>query len=76
MDMSTTSGVNSSFSSLNSLGSSGWELEGDLGRDALKEICCSSLSRLLELDDNKLEILLGAEDEGVKREDSGSNIAR
>ena len=64
-----------STNSFSSLGSSGWELEGDLGRDALREICCSSLSRLLELDDTKLDTLLGGE-EGIKREDSGHNIAR
>ena len=65
-----------STNSFSSLGSSGWELEGDLGRDALREICCSSLSRLLELDDTKLDTLLGGGEEGLKRDDSGHNIAR
>ena len=53
--------VNSSFVSYGSLtsGSSAGELESDIGRDALREICCSVLSRILDLSDNKLEVLMG-----------------
>lgn len=65
--------VDISFSSLNS-GASG-ELETDIGREALKEICCSSLSRILDLSDNKLEMLLGEEDL-PHEETSGSNVAK
>ena len=65
--------VDISFNSLSS-GASG-ELESDLGREALREICCSSLSRILDLSDNKLEILLGEEDV-PHEESSGSNVAK
>lgn len=67
--------VDASFTSLGSLssGASAGDLEGDLGRDALREICCGSLSRLLDLSDNKLEVLLGGEESDT---DTGSNVAR
>lgn len=63
-----------SFTSLNST-SSGGELESDIGRNALREICCSSLSRILDLSDNKLETLLGEDDEVVKH-DATNNVAK
>ena len=71
--------VNASFTSFSSLGSgtSAGELESDLGREALREICCSSLSRILDLADNKLEILLGADEEGSNKDESGGiNVAK
>ena len=73
MDIShNASGV--SFASLSSLGSgSGCELESELGREALKQICCSVLSRILDLADSKLETLLGADE---KKEESGLNVAK
>ena len=71
--------VNASFTSFSSLGSgtSAGELESDLGREALREICCSSLSRILDLSDNKLEILLGVDEEGSNKDESaGINVAK
>ena len=70
--------VDISFSSYNSLASSssGGELESDLGREALREICCSSLSRILDLPDNKLEILLGEEEEDEKGNNATNNVAK
>ena len=74
-----------SFTSYGSLssGSSAGEIESDLGREALREICCSVLSRVLDLSDNRLEVLLGEDESAVgggsgciKREDSGSNVAK
>jgi hypothetical protein len=62
-----------SFTSLNSASSN--ELESDLGRDALREICCSSLSRILDLPDNQLEILLGDNDDS-SRQDTSVNVAK
>ena len=68
-------GPQEEFSSYNSLASSssGGELESDLGREALKEICCSSLSRILDLPDDKLVILLGEEEEDEK---GTNNVAK
>ena len=44
-----------------------WEgTRGRSGRDALREICCISLSRLLELDDTKLDTLLGGGEEEIQ----------
>ena len=72
--------VDVSFCSYNSVAScsSGGELESDLGREALREICCSSLSRILDLPDNKLEILLGEEDEDDNEQgnSASSNVAK
>lgn len=71
--------VNASFTSFSSLGSgtSAGELESDLGREALREICCSSLSRILDLADNKLEILLGVDEDGSSKDESaGINVAK
>ena len=71
--------MNSSFVSHGSLtsGSSAGELESDIGRDALREICCSVLTRILDLSDNKLEVLMGTDsEEGGSRGDGGSNLAK
>ena len=74
--------MNASFTSYGShaSGSSAGELESDIGREALREICCSILSRLLDLSDNKLEVLMGVDGDGksccTKNGDSSSNVAR
>ena len=75
--------VNASFTSYGShaSGNSAGELESDIGREALREICCSTLSRLLDFSDNKLEIFLGADGGDstascTKNVDSGGNVAR
>ena len=72
--------VDASFTSYGShaSGSSAGELESDIGREAVREICCSTLSRLLDLSDNKLEVLLGVDNDGscAKTVDSGSNVAK
>ena len=67
--------VDVSFTSLSShsSGASAGELEGDLGREALNEICYGSLSKYLDLSDNKLEVLLGGEENDS---DTGNNVAR
>ena len=63
----------STFSS----GSNGYEVESEVGRDALKEICCSVLSRLLHFPDGQLETFLGFDEETVnKGDDGGMNIAK
>ena len=72
--------VDASFCSIVSTSSSesnGYEVESEVGRDALKEICCSVLSRLLDFPDGHLETFLGFEEEtDNKRDDGGMNIAR
>ena len=60
-------------------GSSGsFEIESEVGRDALIQICCSALSRLLDFPDSQLEILLGTDDDQVPsgEDDGGTNVAR
>lgn len=58
--------------------SSSFEIESEVGRDALIQICCSSLSRLLDFPDSQLEILLGTDDdqEPSGEDDGGMNVAR
>lgn len=58
--------------------SSSFEIESEVGRDALVQICCSSLSRLLDFPDSQLEVLLGSDDEQTPRgeDDGGMNVAR
>lgn len=71
--------VDSSFSSMASIsssGSTGYEIESDVGREALKEICCSALSRILDFPDNQLEILLGYEEENSSGDSGGGNVAK
>ncbi len=72
--------VDASFSSLGSSasgGSASYELESEVGREALREICCSVLSRILDFPDSHLETLLGFdEDEGGREDESGMNVAR
>ena len=77
--LSSVSGASASFCSAAS-GScfsegSSFEIESEVGRDALVQICCSSLSRLLDFPDSQLEVLLGSEDE-LTEEDGGVNVAR
>lgn len=72
--------MDASFSSLGSStsgGSASYDLESEVGREALREICCSVLSRLLDFPDSHLETLLGFDEEdGGREEDSGMNMAR
>lgn len=74
-------GVDASFSSLTSTSSSNsgsYEIETEVGRDALVQICCSVLSRLLDFPDSQLETLLGCDDDQGKKEeiDGGMNVAK
>ena len=63
-----------SMASSTSSGSSGYEIESEVGREALKEICCSALSRVLDFPGSQLETLLGRDEEsGDKAEEDGSN---
>ena len=81
--LSSVSAASASFcsgagSSCFSEGSS-FEIESEVGRDALVQICCSSLSRLLDFPDSQLETLLGSgEDEQAtgSEGDGGTNVAR
>ena len=83
---SSGASVDASFSSMSSLassgssGSNGYQLESEVGREALREICCSALSRVLDFPDSHLETLLGFdEDEGQggRGDDvTGMNVAR
>lgn len=71
--------VDSSFVSMastSSSGSTGYEIESDVGREALKEICCSALSRILDFPDNQLEVLLGYEEESSSGDSGGGNVAK
>jgi len=54
--------TNDSFSSASSASSS-YDIEVDVGRDVLTQICCSLLSRILDFPDSKLETLLGEDGE-------------
>lgn len=64
-----------SLASSSSLGSLGYEIESEVGRDALKEICLSALSRVLDFPDCQLETLLGDDEEDC-RETGGINVAK
>lgn len=75
---SSTDGVSvdSSFMSLastSSSGSLGYEIESEVGREALKEICLSALSRVLHFPDSQLETLLGYDEENNA---GGMNVAK
>ena len=66
-----------SIASTSSSGSNGYEVESEVGRDALKEICCSVLSRLLDFPDGHLETFLGFDEEtDYKGDGGGMNIAK
>jgi len=56
-----------SFSSVSS--SSSYDIEVDVGRDVLTQICCGQLSRILDFPDSKLETLLGEDAADESRED-------
>lgn len=74
----TIPGVDASFCSLTSTASSSsgsYEIETEFGRDAVVQICCSVLSRLLDFPDSQLETLLGW-DEDQEETDGGRNVAR
>lgn len=76
---SSSDGVDSSFMSMtssSSSGSLGYEIESEVGREALKEICCSALSRVLDFPDSQLETLLGYDDENDLRDTGGVNVAK
>ena len=51
-----------------------YEIEGEVGRDVLAQICFSALSRILDFPDDKFEVLISSE-EGDSRE-SQSSIAK
>ena len=72
--MAASASVDSSFTSASSSGSNGYQIESEMGREALKEICCSILSRILDFPDGQLETLLGFEEAG--RKDGGVNVAK
>lgn len=81
--LSSTSGgstVDASFSSAagSCFSDGSFEIESEVGRDALVQICCSSLSRLLDFPDSQLEVLLGSDDEQTPRGEGegGMNVAR
>lgn len=68
--------VDSSFMSMassSSSGSLGYEIESEVGREALREMCFSALSRVLDFPDCQLEILLGYEEENST---GGNNVAK
>ena len=73
-------GVDTSFISMASTlstVSSSYEIESEVGREAVKEICCSALSRILDFPDDQLEVLLGYdEDDQEATKESGVNVAR
>lgn len=75
VDVSLCSAPESCFSDGSS---SSYEIETEVGREALVQICCSSLSRLLDFPDSKLEVLLGFDEEQTHRgeDDGGMNVAR
>ena len=76
VDASFCSAAGSCFSDGSS---SSFEIESEVGREALIQICCSSLSRLLDFPDSQLEILLGSDDEqqmSKGEDDGGMNVAR
>jgi len=57
-----------SFSSVSS--SSSYDIEVEIGRDVLTQICCGQLSRILDFPDSKLETLLGEDEKADEfRED-------
>ena len=76
----SSTSVDASFVSLASTSSSssnGYEIESEVGREALKEICCSALSRVLDFPDCQLETLLGYDEEtGGRGDDGGTNVAK
>ena len=74
VDASFSSAAESCYSE----SSNSYEIETEVGREALVQICCSSLSRLLDFPDSQLEVLLGSEDEQGSRgeDDGGMNVAR
>ncbi len=79
MSSSDGTSVNSSFVSMASTSSTsslGYEIESEVGREALKEICCSALSRLLDFPDCQLEVLLGYDEENKSQDASGVNVAK
>lgn len=68
--------VDSSFMSMassSSSGSLGYEIESEVGREALREMCLSALSRVLDFPDCQLDILLGYDEENSA---GGSNVAK
>ena len=77
----SSTGVDESFVSQASTSSSmsnSYEIESEVGREALKEICCSALSRILDFPDDQLEVILGYDEEyqGNNREEGGMNVAK
>ena len=50
--------------------------ESEVGREALKEICCSALSRALDFPDCQLEVLLGYDEENNTGDAGGGNVAK
>ena len=75
------SSANASFVSMTSCSSGGstgssYEIETEVGRDALKEICLGALSRLLDFPDHQLETLLGQDEERGPGEEGGTNMAK
>lgn len=67
-----------SLASTSSSSSTGYEIESEVGREALKEICLSALSRVLDFPDCQLETLLGYDEDidGRSEEDGGMNVAK
>lgn len=78
--LSSVSAVSLSFCSATdgSYHSDNYEIESEVGRDALIQICCCSLSRLLDFPDSQLEVLLGSDEDLVSsgENDSETNVAR
>lgn len=74
-------GVDASFisqASTTSSTSNSYEIESEVGREALREICCSALSRILDFPDDQLEVILGydEEDQGNNGQEGGMNVAK
>ena len=65
-----------SITSTSSSGSNSYEVESEVGREALQEICCSVLSRVLDFPDGQLETFLGFGETAVGNGDGGVNVAK
>ena len=72
--LESLSSVDASFSSCASSASGGYEIESEIGREALKQICLSALSRVLDFPGSQLETLL--DDRGHRDEDGALNVAK
>ena len=68
--ISSLGNIGSPCSVISSSSTASYEVEGEIGREALAEICYSALSRILDFPDDSFAVLIGRDSDPEERQHS------